>query len=278
MGENPPHPFVVDPEMIRAAKAEGRRPRAALSPEQKAQVHFGETVRPGKYGLRLARETYALPGNRRSSFYIRREDVSEKLWAARAWKFVDEEQRIYSDEFVEWQRDGALKNFDLNMAFFARLDPAQFEAALQNVLAATPSLKPVDDLRKWDGVTGVYIMVLDEYRQAYVGQAADIRKRIKDHWAGTKQFDRLVWGSVESSVLSIDAFRPLDTTRIFAVRSSSPHRLEAKIEQSFPADFLLNRVRGGLLVDNIVDAFALLASQKKRALAPEETSTVTAEE
>lgn len=40
-------------------------------------------------------------------------------------------------------------------------------------------------------------MVLDEYRQAYVGATdacVGIQKRIKQHWTGTKPFDRLIWG------------------------------------------------------------------------------------
>ncbi|CAI3796766.1 hypothetical protein NKCBBBOE_01658 [Pseudarthrobacter sp. MM222] len=44
----------------------------------------------------------------------------------------------------------------------------------------------------------------------------DIRTRIKRHWSGTKQFDRLIFGTKESSILSIDSFWPLDTMRIFA--------------------------------------------------------------
>ncbi|MDL5486025.1 GIY-YIG nuclease family protein [Microbacterium wangruii] len=232
--------------------------------------HFGETVRRGKYGFRLAREKYALPGNRRSSFYPRREDIGERAWEARAWRFADEEQRIYSDAYVDQQREAALQNFDRNMAFFARLDSDEFDVALISAVAAVPALKPVNDLRRWDSVAGVYIMVLDDYRQAYVGQASDIRTRIKQHWTGTKPFDRLVFGSPDSSVLSIDSFRSLDTTRIFAARTQVPHRLEAKIERSFPPDFLLNRVSGGILLDEIRDVLTLVGTMKKRELAPAE--------
>lgn len=70
-------------------------------------------------------------------------------------------------------------------------------------------LRPVTDLRSYDGDEGVYVMVLDGYRQAYFGQVTDIRKRIKRHWSGSKQFDRLIWRAVEESVLSVDSFRAL---------------------------------------------------------------------
>lgn len=54
-------------------------------------------------------------------------------------------------------------------------------------------------------------MVLDEYRQVYIGatsESAGTAERIRQHWSGQKQFDRLLAGSVETSVLSIDSFRP----------------------------------------------------------------------
>jgi hypothetical protein len=93
----------------------------------------------------------------------------------------------------------------------------------------------------------VYVLVLDDYKQAYVGQSRDMRKRIRSHWVGTKPFDRLLFGAVDESVLSIDVFRPLDTTRIFAARVDDIDELEYALEKSFPADLLLNRVPGGAL-------------------------------
>lgn len=116
--------------------------------------------------------------------------------------------------------------------------------ALAEMLSKNKSLRPVTYLRTLDDKEGVYVMVLDGYRQAYVGQSGDMRRRIKSHWTGTKQFDRLLWGGVEESVMSIDAFRALDTTRIFAARTISPDPLERRLEKSFPPDYLLNRIGG----------------------------------
>ena len=82
------------------------------------------------------------------------------------------------------------------------------------MLRKNKSLRSITDLRTLDDREGAYVMVLDDYRQAYIGQAWDMRRRIKAHWSGTKQFDRLIWGDVHDSVLSIDSFRALDTTAV----------------------------------------------------------------
>ncbi|KRE44563.1 hypothetical protein ASG92_12915 [Arthrobacter sp. Soil736] len=133
--------------------------------------------------------------------------------------YEDEGHRIHSDDFCSRQREAALENFDLNMAFFRQLSGKDFLAALTEMLGKHKNLKPVTDLAAVDGVEGAYVMVLDRYKQAYVGQAWDIGVRIKRHWSGTKQFDRLIFPDKETSVLSIDSFRALNTTRIFAART-----------------------------------------------------------
>ncbi|GAB3244441.1 GIY-YIG nuclease family protein [Arthrobacter pigmenti] len=209
--------------------------------------HFGERIRLGKYGYRLTRESYAMP-NKAASIRPPREVFSDTQWADLAWAYEDDNHTRLSDKFCQLQREAALENFDLNMAFFAQVPPASFEEALNDIQREVRSLRPIDDLRSLDGAGGIYVMVLDEYRQAYIGQATDIRARIKKHWSGTKQFDRLLWGDKHESVLSIDSFRPLDTTRIFAMRTSRPHRLEAKLVEGFPPDYLLNRIGGGRMV------------------------------
>lgn len=201
-------------------------------------------MRASKYSHRLKRDEYALP-NKTNSTWVRREMCGEEWWAATAWMYEDEEHRIYSDEFCTRWREAALENFDLNKAFFNRLSGKDFAEALNEVLGKYKNLKPVTDLAEVDGVEGIYVMVLDLYKQAYVGEAADIRKRIKGHWSGTKEFDRLMIPDKETSVLSIDSFRALDTTRIFAARTSRRFAMEKRLVNAFPPDFLLNRVDGG---------------------------------
>lgn len=143
------------------------------------------------------------------------------------------------------------------------------EVALESVvlvLEKQKNLKPVADLSGWVGVKGVYVMVLDRYKQTYIGQAWDIRARIKRHWSGTKQFDRLIFGTKETSVLSIDFFRALDTSRIFAAKTTRGLRLEERRVKSSPPDFTLNRVPGG---DRIMGGLFLPWEVKQRQLLPD---------
>lgn len=105
---------------------------------------------------------------------------------------------VRSDEYCRQQREDALENFDLNMAFFAQIPEASFDEALTEMLRKNKRLRPVTDLRSLDGEVGLYVLVLDDYRQAYIGRSWDLRRRIKSHWSGTKQFDRLLWGGASS--------------------------------------------------------------------------------
>lgn len=156
--------------------------------------------------------------------------------------------RILTDEWCEAHRVDALANYDLNMAHFASLDVAGFEAALQAGIGSLDGMAEVTDLTQWDGVPGLYVMVLDEYRQVYVGgtgNAVGVAKRIRQHWTNQKQFDRLLWGTAETSILSIDSFRALDTTRIFACHTLAPFDDEDFLLRQFPPKFTLNRIIGG---------------------------------
>ena len=240
--------------------------------EQPAR-HFGETLRASKYSFRLVRDEYALI-NRKPSTRLPRDLCSDALWAAQDWAFEDEDHTRFSDEYYNDQQAAALENFDLNMAFFAQLSGREFLETLNEMLRQHHNLRPVTDLTTVDGVEGAYVMVLDRYKQAYIGQACDIRARIKRHWGGTKQFDRLIFGDMNSSVLSIDSFRARDTTRIFAAKTSRGLQMEERLVNAFPADFLINRVPGG---DRIMGSRFLPSEVKRRQLVPESEPAVDGE-
>jgi hypothetical protein len=155
------------------------------------------------------------------------------------------------------------------MAFFAQLSPERFEEALTEMLRKHKYLRPVADLTTMDDEMGIYVMVLDGHRQAYIGQALDIRKRIKRHWNGVKQFDRLIFGDKSTSVLSIDSFRALDTTRIFAAKSIRGEELEQRLVNTFPPDFLLNRVPGGERM--MGDRFLSFEIKRRQLVQPDAT-------
>lgn len=245
-------------------------PRPAAIPG-KSPVHFGVKIyRRRDYGLKLERDTYAQI-NKRSSMnrWFREEDP--ELWDALSERYEDAEHRIYTDEWCAAQQSRALRNFDLNMAFFQTLDHDEFDKTLQRVVTGHKGMVEVTDLNEWDGVPGLYIMVLDEYSQVYVGASGfnGVMARIKQHWGKMKQFDRLVWGGVDTSVLSIDSFRAFDTTRIFAVKTDWHFERENALLEAFPPEFVLNRVRGGLDVTPLAGIFGVDAISRPRTLLPD---------
>lgn len=210
-------------------------------------THFGLKVRKGpKYGLRIERSTYATI-NKRSSFYVPREDVSQAMWDLNSEFYEDEDHRILTDEYCLAHQEKVLANFDLNMQYFERLNRDEFATAVDVAIASIPQVVEVHDLNEWER-KGLYVMVLGDYCQAYVGVTdapSGIKGRIRKHWSTSKEFDRLIFGTVETSILSIDSFRALDTTRIFAAQVRNPDKLEDTIIRAFPEKFLLNRLRGG---------------------------------
>ncbi|MFB7252506.1 hypothetical protein [Microbacterium sp. NPDC056234] len=223
-------------------------PRGGRRPTIESAEHFGLKVRGSRdLGLRMTRETYARINKRSSSPRWRRDDNPE-LWDALDDIYEDPEHRILTDDWCAAHQQQALANVDLNMAHFASLDQREFEQALQYAVSGRQKLTEVTDLTQWDGVPGLYIMVLDEYHQAYVGATnhpGGIMARIKQHWTGTKAFDRLIWGDPATSIISIDSFRALDTTRIFAVKTSRSFDSENPLLDRFPPKFMLNRIMGG---------------------------------
>jgi len=238
-------------------------------------THFGTKVRSHfGLGLRISRDTYATI-NKRSSMPRWSRGENPDAWDRLNHLYDDAEHRILTDEWCEAHRIDALANFDMNMAHFASLDPVEFEATLQAALDSRPDMVEVTDLTEWEGEPGVYIMVLDEYRQVYAGassETAGIAKRIRQHWTNQKQFDRLIWGSVETSILSIDSFRALDTTRIFAMVTGAYFDEESSLLKQFPSKFTLNRIIGGS------DAARLAGLLGVSAVVRERDATETAEQ
>ena len=224
-------------------------------------VHFGERLGSSKFGYKMTRRMYAYP-SRSPHQRPSRELMSPEAWESSGWAYQDEDHTKLSDVFLLTQRDAALVNFDLSMKYFASLDAEGFEAALQHALAHGGGFKPVQSLPDWDDLEGVYVMVFDEYRQFYVGQSRDVRKRIKGHWSTRKSFDRLLFGSPYSSILAVDELRALDTTRIYARATTSAYELERRTEAASDRRFCLNRMMGGEA--DAITMMAALAGPRSR--------------
>lgn len=56
----------------------------------------------------------------------------------------------------------------------------------------------VADLNEYDNNSGYYMLVLDKYKQIYIGTMYNIKKRIREHWVKRRPFDRLIFGEVDT--------------------------------------------------------------------------------
>ena len=68
------------------------------------------------------------------------------------------------------------------------------------------------------------------------------------------------FGSKENSILSINSFRALDTTRIFVNLTSDIYVLEDKFINQMEKRYLLNRTAGGAL-DGLPEAIAKMKTR-----------------
>lgn len=223
--------------------------------------HFGVPVRAGKYGLELTRANYAVIDNK-SSFRVKLQGLVQR------GAYADETGKYYTDEWCLAYKDVCLQNFDLNMQFFSSLNHDEFEQEIANFLLKNKGFVEVRDLKEWQGVGGYYLMVLDKYCQVYVGTTDDIKRRIQQHWAKSKNFDRLLFPiyAVEKSVLSIDSFRALDTTRIFAQKTKNTYSKEDNFINTFSEKFVANRIGGGKLENGMLGIIQKAATIKTKGL------------
>lgn len=200
--------------------------------------HFGVKLIDRGNGFRLTRKGFAQINTKPSLPYF------ESL--AKRNAYTDEHGTAYSESWCAEYREICLKNFDRNMEYFSKLDKTAFDAALSSFLSKYKRFVEVSNLNDFNGVEGFYIMVLDEYKQAYIGKSEDIRKRIMQHWSKTKAFDRILFPMYawEKSTFSIDFFRALDTTRIYVWKRKMSDGIEAELIKGFPTQFCTNRIGG----------------------------------
>ena len=174
--------------------------------------------------------------------------------------YADENGTAYTEIWCKEYRELCLKNYDLNMQYFAMLDKDDFNKALDSFLKRYKGFKNVTNLSDYSRCEGYYIMVLDEYKQVYIGKSDDVKKRIMQHWSITKPFDRTLFPmyAYDKSCFSIDFFRALDTTRIFVWKRSILDGIENKLIKSFPSKYCTNRIGG-----DITSGIGALAHQTK---------------
>lgn len=202
--------------------------------------HFGVELVKRKYSFIIKREEFALINTKPSL------PKFDSLVKRKAYK--DDNAKEYSLKWCEEYRNICLENYDLNMKFFRSLDKQEFDSALSIFLKANKKFHEIDNLVDYKGIEGYYLMVLDKYKQVYIGKSNDISKRIRQHWTRTRSFDRtlLPMYAVTTSCFSIDFFRALDTTRIFIWENRLSENIERKLVAAFPQKFNTNRIGGDI--------------------------------
>ena len=163
-----------------------------------------------------------------------------------------------------------MDNYDLNMNYFLQLNHDEFDKYL-NAFVTKNKFKEILDLKDVDQREGMYMLVLDEYNQVYIGMSNNIKRRILEHWNSKKDFDRLLFGNKENSIISIDSFGALDTTRIFFKELKwyqDINEQEENIVSKFRKKYILNRVAGGINSEDneTIRNLKLMGSMKKRKL------------
>ena len=200
--------------------------------KSKTTNHFGVRIMGKAGGFKLTRQNYIKP-HRKSS-------VVDGL--------------LYSDKDINHISERSFYNYDLNINYFKSLDKEGFEKEL-NSFVSKNGFREIKSLKGFENTTGHYLMVLDDYKQVYIGKSLDIRKRIRQHWSNQKRIDKLVFGFLQKSPLSIDSFRALDTTRIF-VETETPifdgFMNEFRFIEDFDHKYVLNRIMGNIDSGNIV--------------------------
>lgn len=161
--------------------------------------------------------------------------------------FKDISEEKVTNKMIEKGYKNIYKNYDNNMNFFQSLSKKEFNLELDNFLDKNKQFKEINNLYSVNRKSGYYIMVLDEYSQMYLGTSNNIKGRIQHHWAMQMHFDRMIFGDIDDSILSINSFRAFDTTRVFVYLTSEIFDDEDGFINKIDDKYLLNRTVGGLL-------------------------------
>lgn len=232
---------------------------ARLAQDKRYVKHFGIWVNKTLPSAKVSREHYARINPRSTLYSYTNNQSTLTKWETQNLVFDSEKKAVfYTEEFCRRHQQDCLKNYDLNMERYKSLNPDEFEYCLQRFVKGRkfqqvfsfeePVCKRHVGIN--DNIEGfVYIMVLDEYKQVYIGITRNtIEERICQHWKKDRAFDRLIFGTVENSVISIDSFGPLDTTRVFvkpyeAKRRTPLEEYEMVCINAFDSQYLLNRLK-----------------------------------
>lgn len=196
---------------------------------------------------KISRESFSEPSNKISFAQKKYLEFRIAEGLVKVPNNIYQDEKHYTDEYVKEHSADCEINYDLNMKYFASLDETAFRDYLTKFVEKN-KLPYVKDLSKVNNMTGIYILVLGQYKQVYIEQSNNIKRRILQHWSNKKEFDRRIFGRVKDSILPIDSFSALDTTEIYYKESTiwNINELEEKLVRKFNQKYLLNRVAGGI--------------------------------
>lgn len=106
-------------------------------------------------------------------------------------------------------------------------------------LVTTYDMLKIKDLKSVNNVPGIYLMVLDDEKMCYIGQASkSIKTRIMRHWSRVDYF----------TGTGIDLYKAKDTSRLFYIEeTSSISKLEHEIVSRLPERYAYNVLEGGTI-------------------------------
>jgi len=229
--------------------------------------HFG--IKLKNEMLKISRENYAIIDKKPSTKKEYRINMYKKYPYLYADIYEDETCSLYTDSWCEKHKKECLINYDKNMKFFSALSIEEFNNEIKKIITHYDKIIEIKDLNYCDKMIGIYIMVLDEYKQVYIGisrktKNKTIKDRIVEHWKGRKKFDKLIYGTVENSNLHIDSFGAYDTTRIFVYPTMELNKIEYELINLVDDKFLLNRTEGGIDGADPVAQVKIMAGKTKK--------------
>jgi hypothetical protein len=145
--------------------------------------------------------------------------------------------------------EGTYRNYQTNIRFFQRLNKEEFNKVLDDFikLDEMKNAKEIFNLDECKDKQGIYILVLGNYKQIYIGQTkSDLKTRIARHWKN--RLPMLKAPCIRAEILPIDCFSAKDTTRIFVIYEDNDNeidKLERKLIDLLPKDYRLNKTVGG---------------------------------
>ncbi len=179
---------------------------------------------------------------------------------------------VYNEEYIRRHTPAIMKNLELNLNYFDKLNYEDFNTKFQDFLKlkSNSNIKEVSDLNLYKKSSGIYILVLDKYKQVYIGQATkSITQRIVRHWSRKIEFDSILVGKTNETKISIDSFGIMDTTRIFVEEIDSMSKIDSREEfliKHFPKEYILNKIGGGIKFETSADFDKFMKTYQRRKL------------